>query len=134
MHGFDMHSTDTMYWVTDIGWMMGPWELFGTTLLGSTMLLYDGSLDWPAPDRLWQVVERHNLTILGVSPSLIRSLMHHGELPLKQSDLSLLRILGSTGETWNPEAWRWLFHNVGKGKIPIINYSCLLYTSDAADE
>lgn len=123
MHGFDMHSTDTMYWVTDIGWMMGPWELFGTTLLGSTMLLYDGSLDWPAPDRLWQVVERHNLTILGVSPSLIRSLMHHGELPLKQSDLSLLRILGSTGETWNPEAWRWLFHNVGKGKIPIINYS-----------
>ncbi len=122
-HGLDVQEPDTLYWVTDMGWMMGPWELFGTTLLGSTMLFYDGALDYPGPDRLWSLVERHGVTILGVSPTLVRSLMRHGDKPVLRHDLTTLRILGSTGEPWNPGPWRWLFKTAGKERLPIINYS-----------
>ena len=122
-HCFDVHDTDTMYWVTDMGWMMGPWELFGMTLLGGTTVIYDGALDHPAPDRMWALVERHRVSILGVSPTLIRALMRHGEAPLRRHELSSLRILGSTGEPWNPESWTWLFDTAGGRRLPIINYS-----------
>jgi acetyl-CoA synthetase len=123
VHCFDVHDGETMYWVSDMGWMMGPWEVFGMTLLGGTVVLYDGALDYPAPDRLWSIVERHGVNILGVSPTLIRALMKHGEDPVRAHDLSSLRILGSTGEPWNPEPWRWFFDVVGGGRLPIINYS-----------
>jgi acetyl-CoA synthetase len=123
VHCFDVHDGETMYWVSDMGWMMGPWEVFGMTLLGGTVVLYDGALDYPAPDRLWSIVERHGVNILGVSPTLIRALMKHGEDPVRAHDLSALRILGSTGEPWNPEPWRWFFDVVGGGRLPIINYS-----------
>jgi acetyl-CoA synthetase len=123
VHGLDVHESDTLYWVTDMGWMMGPWEVFGTTVLGATMLFYDGALDYPGPDRLWSLAERHGVTILGVSPTLVRALMRYGDEPVEQHDLSSLRILGSTGEPWNPEPWRWLFEKVGKKRLPIINYS-----------
>ena len=122
-HCFDVHDTDTMYWVTDIGWMMAPWELFGMTLLGGTTVIYDGALDHPGPDRLWGIGERHSVSILGVSPTLVRALMRHGEAPVRRHDLSSLRILGSTGEPWNPESWRWLFDTAGGRRLPIINYS-----------
>jgi acetyl-CoA synthetase len=122
-HCLDVHAGETMYWISDIGWMMGPWELFGMLLLGGTFVIYDGALDFPAPDRLWSLVERHRVNVLGVSPTLIRSLMKHGEEPVRRHDLSALRILGSTGEPWNPESWRWLFDAVGRGRLPIINYS-----------
>jgi acetyl-CoA synthetase len=122
-HGLDVRESDTVYWVTDMGWMMGPWEVFGTTLLGAAMLFYDGALDYPAPDRLWSLVERQSVTILGVSPTLVRALMRHGERAVDSHDLSTLRILGSTGEPWNPEPWRWLFEHAGKRRLPIINYS-----------
>ena len=122
-HCFDVHDTDTMYWVTDIGWMMAPWELFGMTLLGGTTVIYDGALDHPGSDRLWGIVERRGVSILGVSPTLVRALMRHGEAPVRRHDLSSLRILGSTGEPWNPESWRWLFETAGGRRLPIINYS-----------
>ena len=122
-HCFDVHDGETMYWVSDMGWMMGPWEVFGMTLLGGTMVLYDGALDYPGPDRLWALVERHGVNVLGVSPTLVRSLMRHGEAPVRAHDLSTLRILGSTGEPWNPEPWTWFFDVVGGGRLPIINYS-----------
>jgi acetyl-CoA synthetase len=123
VHAFDVHKGETMYWVSDMGWMMGPWEVFGMALLGGTSVLYDGALDHPGPDRLWAIVERHRVNILGVSPTLVRSLMRHGEQPVRQHDLSSLRILGSTGEPWNPEPWRWLFDVAGGSRLPIINYS-----------
>ena len=123
VHAFDVHDGERMFWVSDIGWMMAPWELFGMTLLGGTTITYDGALHYPGPDRLWALVERHGVNILGVSPTLIRSLMRHGEAPVRRYDLSSLRILGSTGEPWNPEPWRWLFDVVGHGRLPIINYS-----------
>lgn len=115
--GLDLHADETLFWVTDMGWMMGPWEVFGTLLLGATMVLYDGALDG---DRLWSLVARHKVTTLGISPTLVRSLLHQ---PIGKHDLSSLRKFGSTGEPWNPEPWLWLFNEVGHGKLPIINYS-----------
>ena len=123
MHGLDLHSDETLCWITDMGWMMGPWLVFGTLLCGATMMLYDGALDWPGPDRLWEVVERHRITALGISPTLVRVLMRHGDAPCRAHDLSSLRKFGSTGEPWNPDAWHWLFGVAGEGRLPIINYS-----------
>lgn len=122
-HGLDLHPEDTLYWITDMGWMMGPWQVFGSLILGAAMVLYDGAPDYPDVDRVWSLVERHGITILGVSPTLARALMPHGEAPVKKHDLSSLRLFGSTGEAWNPDPWLWLFNTVGGGKLPIINYS-----------
>jgi acetyl-CoA synthetase len=121
--GLDLHPDETLFWVTDMGWMMGPWEVFGTLLLGATMMLYDGAPDFPTPDRVWALVARHKITAIGVSPTLIRALRRHGDEIVHRHDLSSLRKFASTGEPWNPEPWMWLFRNVGREKLPIINYS-----------
>ncbi len=121
--GTDLHSDQTIYWMTDMGWMMGPWLVFGALLLGATFFLYDGAPDYPGPNRLWKMVEEHRINTLGVSPTLIRLLMTFGDTPVKKHDLSSLRYFASTGEPWNPDPWMWLFKNVGEGRIPIINYS-----------
>ncbi len=122
-HGLDLHADETLFWVTDMGWMMGPWLVFGTLLLGATMMIYDGAPDWPAADRLWALVERHRVTSLGISPTLIRALLPHGDAPVRAHDLSSLRKFASTGEPWNPAPWMWLFQNVGGAMRPILNYS-----------
>src|SRR5438067_13200898 len=122
-HGLDLHPDETLFWMTDMGWMMGPWEVFGTLLLGATMMLYDGAPDFPRPDRVWSLVNRHKVTALGVSPTLIRALRRFGDEIVHKHDLSSLRKFASTGEPWNPDPWMWLFQNVGCGKLPIINYS-----------
>jgi acetyl-CoA synthetase len=121
--GTDVHPGDTIYWMTDMGWMMGPWLVFGALLLGATLVVYDGAPDHPGPERLWQLVERHHVDVLGLSPTLVRSLVPHGEAPFKDCDLSSLRFFASTGEPWNPEPWMWLFEKVGGRTRPIINYS-----------
>jgi len=121
--GLDLRQEDVLYWMTDMGWMMGPWEVFGVLILGSTMVFYDGAPDYPDVDRLWSLVERHKITAPGVSPTLIRSLMQHGDEPPGRHDLSSLRTMASTGEPWNPAPWLWLFNTVGGGRCPIINYS-----------
>ena len=122
-HCFDVGPDDVVFWYTDIGWMMGPWLIFGTLVLGATMVLYEGTPDYPAADRLWRMVEDHKATVLGVSPTLVRGLMTHGEELPERHDLSSLRILGGTGEPWNPEPFLWYFKHVGGGRIPVINYS-----------
>jgi len=121
--GTDVHTSDTIYWMTDMGWMMGPWLVFGALLLGTSFLLYDGAPDYPGPDRLWSLCERHAVTVLGLSPTLIRSSMPLGLDPIRSHDLSRLHTFASTGEPWNPDPWKWLFEQVGQSQRPIINYS-----------
>ncbi len=121
--GTDIQPGDILYWMTDMGWMMGPWLVFGSLLLGGTMFLYDGAPDYPGPDRVWAMVEQHRITALGLSPTFVRALMPHGEAPVRAHDLASLRLFGSTGEPWNPDPWMWLFQVVGEGRRPIINYS-----------
>jgi acetyl-CoA synthetase len=120
---FDLQPQDTLFWFTDMGWMMGPWEIMGALTLGATCLLYEGVPDWPHPGRLWELLERHRVTVLGLSPTAVRALMQYGETPVHRHDFSSLRVLGSTGEPWTPDAYRWYFKYIGKGRCPIINYS-----------
>jgi acetyl-CoA synthetase len=122
-HGFDLKQDDVLYWITDMGWMMGPWEVWGALLLGASVLLFDGAPDYPDVDRQWALIERHGVTGLGVSPTLIRALRPHGEELIRKHDLSSLRWFGSTGSPWDPESWSWLFESVGRQRVPIINYS-----------
>jgi acetyl-CoA synthetase len=122
-HQVDMHEDDRLYWVTDLGWIMGPWEIVGALAAGGTVVLAEGAPDYPGPDRIWSLVARHGVTILGVSPTLIRSLSKHGLGPIRSHDLSSLRILASTGEPWDSESWRWYFENAGNRRCPIINIS-----------
>ena len=104
----DVHPGDVLHWVTDLGWIMGPWEIVGATALGATVLLTEGAPNHPGPDRLWATVEKHAVTTLGVSPTLIRALVPSGEGPVRAHDLSSLRILASTGEPWNPDPYLWV--------------------------
>lgn len=120
---FDLQADDTLFWLTDLGWMMGPWLICGGLIVGATITIFEGTPDFPNPDRLWRLVEDHRVTILGMAPTAIRSLMGKGTDWVRQRDRSSLRILGSTGETWNPGPWRWYFDEVGEGRCPIINYS-----------
>jgi len=122
-HCFDLGSGDRLFWFTDLGWMMGPWAISGALLLGAELVLYEGAPDHPAPDRLWATVARHGVTHLGLSPTVIRALMAHGPDPVRAHDMPALRVLGSTGEPWNPESWWWFFNNVGRGRLPLVNYS-----------
>jgi acetyl-CoA synthetase len=119
----DLHQDDTLFWVTDLGWIMGPWELIGAGALGARVFLFDGAPNHPGPDRLWDMVERHRISTLGISPTLIRALIPAGDETVNQHDLSSLRVLGSTGEPWNPEPYLWFLNVVGGGRCPIINIS-----------
>src|SRR5437588_1290943 len=119
----DVGTGDTLFWFTDMGWIMGPWEVTAALVNGATLAMYEGVPDYPAPDRLWSYIDRHKVTVLGISPTLIRALMPHGDGPVRAHDLSSLRVLGSTGEPWNEGPWRWYFEVVGGGRCPVINIS-----------
>jgi acetyl-CoA synthetase len=123
VHCFDVGQSDRLLWFTDIGWMMGPWAICGALSIGATLVLFEGVPDHPGPDRLWSIVERHRVTVLGVAPTVVRALMRHGDAPPREHDLSSLRVLGSSGEPWNVDPWLWFLRNVGGGRCPIINYS-----------
>ena len=118
--GFDHRAGDRFFWLSDIGWMMGPWTILGNHLFGGTIFLYDGAPDFPGPMRLWEMIERHGITTFGVSPTAIRMLSKSaGDLP----PMETLRLLGSTGEPWDEAAWMWFFERVGRRRCPIINIS-----------
>lgn len=119
----DYQAGELLFWLTDPGWIMGPWEIVGTLALGGTIFLYDGAPNHPGPDRLWAMIERHGVNIFGVSPTLVRALAPAGAEHVAAHDLSSLRILGSTGETWNTEPYMWFHEHVGAGRCPIINFS-----------
>jgi len=117
---FDHKPEDRFWWLSDIGWMMGPWTIIGNHNFGGTIFLYDGAPDYPTADRLWQMVERHGITTFGISPTAIRLLMRAGTPKL---EMASLRLLGSTGEPWDDTSYLWYFQNVGHRRCPIINIS-----------
>jgi acetyl-CoA synthetase len=119
----DVGEDDRVFWLSDLGWLMGPLLIASALFHGAIAVLFEGVPDHPGPDRLWAFVERHRVSVMGISPTAVRALMPHGTGPVRAHDLSSLRILASTGEPWNPEPWHWLFENVGGGRLPIINYS-----------
>jgi acetyl-CoA synthetase len=117
----DIKPSDRILWMSDMGWLVGPILSFGMPILGASFVLADGAPDYPDPTRLWRLVEEHQVTFLGIAPTVIRGFMHRAGTG--NHDLSTLRICASTGEAWTPDAWTWTFENVCKRNLPIINYS-----------
>ncbi len=115
----DAGPGDVIHFATDMGWIMGPWTVVGGHAMGSTLVFAEGAPDWPS-DRIWRLIEQESVSILGISPTLVRALVPHGE---PDTDLSSLRVMVTTGEPWNPEPYRWLHEQVGRGRVPIINCS-----------
>ena len=122
-HAMDVKPGERVYWMTDMGWMMGPWLVLGTLLNGATMFFFDGAGDYPSVDRVWDLCARHRITLLGLSPMLVRTLMPHGTDFVTRYDLSRLRAVGATGSPWGPSSWRWVFENVLDSRKPILNYT-----------
>ncbi len=119
---FDIHDDDIFWCTADIGWITGhTYACYGPFLLGATQLTYEGAPDYPQPDRWWQIIEKHGVTIFYTAPTAIRALMRAGDEWVEKHDLSSLRILGTVGEPIDREAWMWYFSKVGGGRCPIID-------------
>ena len=115
----DVSAGDRIHFATDMGWIMGPWTVVGGGAAGATIVFAEGAPDWP-DDRLWKLVESERISMLGVSPTLVRALIPKGE---PRTNLSSLRAICTTGEPWNPDPYRWLFEKVGDSRVPIVNCS-----------
>jgi acetyl-CoA synthetase len=116
-------TDEDIYWcVADIGWITGhTYNIYAPLSLGITAFLFEGTPDYPAQDRWWDIIERHGITILYGTPTAVRMFMKFGEQWITKHDLSSLRILGSVGEPINPEAWKWYYSVIGKERLPIID-------------
>jgi acetyl-CoA synthetase len=119
----DMKPTDTLFWYADIGWITGQtWVVYGSPIIGGTALIYDNALDYPEVDTWCKLICKHKVSIFGAAPTAIRLFMKNN-IAIDNYNLSSLRILATTGETINKEAWIWYFENVGKKLCPVINLS-----------
>ncbi len=120
--GFNPKDEDIWWCTADIGWITGhTYNVYAPLALGITSLIFEGTPDYPAQDRWWDIIERHGVTILYTTPTAIRMFMKFGEEWINKHDLSTLRLLGTVGEPINPEAWRWYYRVIGKEKLPIID-------------
>jgi acetyl-CoA synthetase len=119
----DLKPEDRFLWMSDMGWLVGPLLVFGGLLVGSTIVLAEGAPNYPEPDRLWRLVERHRVTYLGLAPTVARMSMSLTDAQLAERDLSSLRVMISTGEPWTPEAWHWTFDRIGRQRVPLLNYA-----------
>ncbi|MBJ7337521.1 AMP-binding protein [Mycolicibacterium sp.] len=122
-YSFDMGRDGVFCWITDMGWIMGPLSIIGTHANGASLVLYEGSPDVPDDYRLWDLVGRHRISMLGVSPTLIRVLKGSDLTEIATRDLSSVHVLGSTGEPWDPDSYDWLAREVFGGRVPVINFS-----------
>ena len=119
---FDLKDDDRWWCAADQGWITGhSYIVYSPLILGATSFMYEGSPDYPYPNRWWSLVERYGITILYTAPTAIRGLMRYGDAWANRHDLSSLRLLGSVGEPINPEAWRWYHRVIGKERCPIMD-------------
>ena len=119
---FDIKDEDTYFCTADIGWVTGhSYVVYGPLANGATSLMYEGAPNHPEPDRLWDIVEKHRVSILYTAPTAIRAFVRWGEQWPRKHDLSSLRLLGTVGEPINPEAWMWYRTVIGGGRCPIVD-------------
>jgi acetyl-CoA synthetase len=119
----DYQPSDRLMWMSDFGWLVGPVLVFSSLLLGATIVMAEGAIDYPDEGRFWRLIAENQVTILGIAPTIVRSFMHIGGGGVEHYDLSSLRVSFSTGEPWTLSAWRWMFQHVCKTRVPIINMS-----------
>lgn len=118
----DCKASDRVFWMSDMGWVVGPMTVLGAPLIGGTLVLAEGAPNYPDADRMWRIVQEHRVSYLGVAPTTVRTFMAQGSTPAASYDLSSLRILASSGEAWTRDAWLWLLQQAG-GRLPILNFS-----------
>ncbi len=119
---FDLKEDD-VYWCTaDVGWVTGhTYIVYGPLANGATTVMFEGTPTYPDASRFWQVCDDHQVSLFYTAPTAIRALMRDGDGPVRATDRSSLRVLGTVGEPINPEAWEWYFHTVGEGRCPIVD-------------
>lgn len=119
----DFKASDRVLWMSDMGWLVGPLLVYGATLMGGTIVLAEGTPDYPTADRMWRIVSDERISYLGLAPTIARTFMADPTFDASRYDFDSLRIFISTGEAWTNDAWYWLFNTIGKGRVPIINFS-----------
>ena len=120
----DIHQNDILFWPADIGWITGlVWNVYGLLIMGASAVIYDGALDYPNMDRIWEILSKYNATIFGISPTAVRIFNKNNIQPLDKYSLDKLRNIPTTGEPLDEDSWWWLFEKVGNKKIPIMNLS-----------
>ena len=119
----DLKAGDRVLWMSDMGWVVGPFLVYGVPVIGATLVLAEGAPNFPEPDRMWRLAAEHRVSYLGVAPTTIRTFMAQGSMPWAQYDLASLRIMVSSGEPWTPDAWWWLFEKIGGRRVPLLNIS-----------
>jgi acetyl-CoA synthetase len=119
----DLTARDRLLWMSDMGWIVGPKVSIACTLLGATLIMAEGTPDWPENNRIWRLCSRHGVTVAGIVPTAVRQMMRIEGDPLEGADLSCLRTVISSGEPWTPEAWTWFFEKIGSRRVPILNYA-----------
>jgi acetyl-CoA synthetase len=119
---FDLKENDVYFCTADIGWITGhSYVVYGPLACGATVLMYEGAPNHPEPDRFWDIIDRHSVTIFYTAPTAIRAFMRWGDDYVKKHSLRSLRLLGSVGEPINPEAWMWYHTLIGKKRCPIVD-------------
>ncbi len=119
---FDLKDDDIFWCTADIGWITGhTYVVYGPLSNGATVMMFEGTPDYPDKDRFWDVIEKHRVTILYTAPTAIRSFMKWGTEHVEKHDLSSLRLLGTVGEPINPEAWMWYHKHIGGERCPIVD-------------
>jgi len=119
---FDLKESDTYWCTADIGWITGhSYVIYGILANGVTSLMYEGVPTHPGPDRFWDIIERHRVSVFYTAPTAIRTFVRLGNEHPNKHDLSSLRVLGSVGEPINPEAWMWYHQVIGRRRCPIVD-------------
>ncbi len=118
----DLQKDDVLFWPADIGWITGlVWNVYGLLEIGATAVIYDGAIDWPDYNRIWDILHEYKATIFGISPTAVRMFKKNKVEPRKLYDFESLRNIPTTGEPIDDESWWWLFEKVGNRRIPIMN-------------
>jgi acetyl-CoA synthetase len=119
---FDLREDDVFWCTADVGWVTGhSYVVYGPLCNGATTLMFEGVPNYPSYSRLWEVVDKHQVTIFYTAPTAIRALMREGDAPVKSSSRASIRLLGTVGEPINPEAWEWYYRVVGEQRCPIVD-------------
>ncbi len=119
---FDLKEEDTYFCTADVGWVTGhSYVVYGPLANGATSLMYEGAPNFPKPDRLWDIIERHRVSVFYTAPTAIRSFVRQGDEWPNAHDMSSLRLLGTVGEPINPEAWMWYHKVIGGERCPIVD-------------
>ncbi len=120
----DMNENDILFWPADIGWITGQvWNVYGLLIMGASAVIYDGAIDYPTPNRIWQMLSEYDATIFGISPTAVRLFKKNNAEPRKSFSLDKIKNIPTTGEPLDEDSWWWLFDKVGNKKIPIMNLS-----------